>query len=119
MSNCPESVWQPFTTVMADNPDVAGRLLARIGAAMRLYVLEPAESLQQRFEDAVTDRAGRAGEYTLKVQQAPAIESSNEAWARKDYDSVVRALDPWEGRLPSVHARRLRFARSYLGEGKE
>jgi len=117
ITNCPEHIWRPLSTVISQDPAAAHRVLLQASTALRTFGSAYLVGEDRAFAAARLDRSERAAAYTEEVNQGPAIGKANAAWAAGDLPGVVEALAPFRGHLPPNQERRLAYADRKMVEG--
>jgi hypothetical protein len=65
------------------------------------------------FDEARLSRSRAAHSYTVSEQLRAARASAAKAWHLRDYEAVVRVLEPIEGQLTQAEAKKLGYAKQH------
>jgi hypothetical protein len=99
------------TPIEADDPETAAAELAARLAPLRALLEGDADAWRELRRARAELEAEGAAEDELRT----AVPRADEAFRRRDFDGVVEALEPLDGRLPRAAQRKLEYARAQLG----
>ena len=100
--------------IMVHDAHLLGNALMRLAAMTLKYASDFLMGSEFSFSQVAILRKRESDDYALERNLRAARAGSEEAWTRRDYQGVVRSLEPLEQHLSPSEKKRLDYSRRHL-----